>query len=132
MKKFINPRKSNFYNSFHISLLFCLENFNSISIAVETLDNIDGIISEYFNSINPSIISNLKKNKIVSLEYNNQIKNLHLISKKSFNSHGSIVLASFVTINFLEKLNKSYKNIIYIPWTDDEITYAQNNGFSSL
>ncbi|MGL5377778.1 MAG: hypothetical protein ACRDAT_05775, partial [Cetobacterium sp.] len=120
MNKFIVSESFKF--SFEKAIHYSLANYNNITIAIEVLDQVDGIIADV---IGTDITNTLKKKKFIQVNYENQNKTLNLISSKSKNDNAQtseIIIASFITFQYLENLMLQYPkiNFIYIPWLPEE------------
>ncbi|ERT69894.1 hypothetical protein HMPREF0202_00204 [Cetobacterium somerae ATCC BAA-474] len=133
MNKFIVS--DSFKSSFEKAIHYSITNYDNITIAVELLDQVDGIISDVLGM---DITNSLKKKKVIQVQYENQKKILNLISFKSKNNNiqtSQIIIASFITFQYLENLMLQYPKIdfIYIPWLPEEkIKISTYKNFSLL
>lgn len=107
-----------FQKSFKDALYFVTNNLKdkNITIALEMLDQVDGIVSKI---IDIKITKELRVKKISKLPTGETV---HLISSKSSNNPVGTIIASYITLKYLDKLIKDYPNqkIVYIPWLPEE------------
>lgn len=120
MNKFIES--DSFKASFEKAIYYSLIHYDNITIAVESLDQANGIISDV---IGVDIVKTLQKKKSIQVQYNECQKNLNLVSLRSKNNNiqnSQIIIASFITFKYLENLMCQYpeKNLMYIPWLPEE------------
>lgn len=115
-----NPQKA-LKKAIDVAKKEALKNDKKITIAVEEDEDFDGIISKILNE---NIIKNFKLRQKSIL---NENINFYSISSKNFIEVNGIIVASFITIQLLDKiLNKFPENkIIYVPWLPKEIEYIK-------
>lgn len=97
-------------------------------LAVHSLDDLMGsYLTDLFTE---DAMKKLKKEKVVSVNFNNQIIKLKVITEKVSISQNELnILACFISGNFLIKLAKQYSlsHINWIPWIPEDIQVASNN-----
>lgn len=123
MLYYINEKSE---NNNHINSLkkafdfFKGKNFN---LAMHNKNGLTGILEKI---VNQEICNELKKRNF----YTSYTGNIGLITEKIHPIYPNYpIIAYFITKNYLEKLISSYSDvdIIYIPWTQEEIEWVSNN-----
>lgn len=117
-----------FKQSLKNAFLDSINQGEELVLAVHSLDNLTGsYLVELFTE---DAMKKLKKEKVVSVNFNNQIIKLKVITEKVSISQNELnILACFISGNFLIKLAKQYSlsHINWIPWTPEDIQVASNN-----
>ena len=117
-----------FKQSLKNAFLDSINQGEELVLAVHSLDNLTGsYLVELFTE---DAMKKLKKEKVVSVNFNNQIIKLKVITEKVSISQNELnILACFISGNFLIKLAKQYSlsHINWIPWIPEDIQVASNN-----
>jgi hypothetical protein len=124
----LKQRHIDFKKSLIRAFLDSINQGEELVLAVHSLDNLTGsYLVELFTE---DAMKKLKKEKVVSVNFNNQIIKLKVITEKVSISQNELnILACFISGNFLIKLAKQYSlsHINWIPWTPEDIQVASNN-----
>ena len=117
-----------FGKSLSRAFLDSIKKGEELVLAVHSLDDLMG--SYLTNLFTEDAMKKLKKEKVASVKFNNQIIKLKVITEKVSIPQSQLnILACFISGGFLIKIAKQYSlsYINWIPWMPEDIQVASNN-----